>query len=206
LIAPASNAWTTSIAVGVAPSQGAIARAASRVYVTNTGSSTVSAIDTSIQDVVATIAVGDRPSGIAVSPAGDRVYVLDAAGSVSVIDTGTDAIVASVVVGGTDGTIAVTPDGARVYVASGKVSVIDTSTNAVIASFFPEQVAVPDVFNFAVGVAIAPDGTRAFVTVNTYLYNGPKFAATGGIAVVDTATNAVAPTTNPLSRTGANRL
>ena len=64
VIDPATNAVTTTIAVGVAPSQVAIARAASRVYVTNTGSSTVSAIDTSIQDVVATIPVGDRPSGI----------------------------------------------------------------------------------------------------------------------------------------------
>jgi len=203
VIDPVTHAVTTTIAVGVAPSQVAIAPATSRVYVTNTGSNSVSAIDTSIQDVVATIPVGTGPSGIAVSPAGDRIYVLEAAGVVEVIDTRTTAILASVAVGGTDGVVAVTPDGRRVYVASGKVSVIDAATNALLASFFPEQVAVPDVFNFAVGVAIAPDGTRAFVTVNTYLYNGPKFAATGGVAVIDTATNTITQTVNLFSLPGS---
>ena len=203
VIDPATNVVTNTIAVGVAPSQIAIVPAASRVYVTNNGDNTVSAIDTSIQDVVATIPVGDHPTGIAARPGGDRIYVLNAAGVVDVINTATNAIVASLPVGGTDGVLAITPDGARVYVASGKVSVIDTAANTVIASFAPEQAAVADVFNFAVGVAIAPDGAHAYVTVNTYLYNGPKFAATGGIAVVETATNAITRTTNLFSLPGS---
>ena len=203
VIDPATNAVTNTITVGVAPSQVAVAPATSRVYVTNTGSNSVAAIDTSIQDVVATIPVGDRPSGIAVSPAGNRVYVLDSAGLVEVIDTATNTVVASVAVGGTDGKIAVSPNGARVYVASGKLSVIDAATNSLVASFYPEQAAVADVFNFAVGVAVSPDGARALVTVDTYLYNGPKFAATGGIAVVDTATNTVAQTINLFSLPGS---
>src|SRR5439155_16602116 len=138
--------------VGTAPAQVAIPRDGSRIYVTNTGSNSVSVIDRSALSVTTTISLGARPSTIAVSPGGDWLYVLDATGVVEVIDTRSNAIVASVTVGGADGTIAVTPDGARLYVASGKVSVIDTSTNSVIASFVPEKVAVPDVFNLAVGV------------------------------------------------------
>src|SRR4029077_9057283 len=150
------------------------------VSVITTGANSVSVIDRAALSVTTTIALTARPVSLAVSPGGDVLYVLDAAGVVEVIDTRSTAIVASVAVGGTDGALAVTPDGARVYVASGTGSGIDAATKAVIASFAPETVAVADVFNLAVGVAIAPDGRRAFVTVNTYLYNGPKFAATGG--------------------------
>jgi len=206
VIDPATGALTTTIDVGTSPSRVAVAPAASRVYVTNTGSNTVSAIDTSIQDVVATIPVGDKPSGIAANPSGTRVYVLNAAGVVQVIDTSSNAIVAEVPVGGTDGSIAVTADGSRVYVASGRVSVIDAATNSVIASFAPETAAVPDIFNFAVDVAISPDGARAYVAVNTYNYSHPvlnAFSATGSIAVVNTATNTVVQTVNLFSLPGA---
>jgi len=206
VIDPATNAVTTTIDVGVSPSHLAVAPAASRVYVTNTGSNTVSAIDTSIQDVVATIPVGDQPSGIAANASGSRVYVLNHAGVVEVIDTSSNTIVATVTVGGTDGNIAVTPDGSKVYVASGKVSVIDAATNTLIASFAPETAAVPDIFNFAVDVAIAPGGARALVAVNTYNYAHPvlnAFSATGGVAIVDTATNTVLQTLNLFSLPGA---
>jgi YVTN family beta-propeller protein len=190
----ATNAVRGTIAVGTAPAEVVVTRDAARAYVTNTGSNSVSVIDTVTQTVVATFPVGDRPSGIAVAPGGDRVYVLGASGVVEVIDAGSHAVVASVAVGGTDGTVAIAPDGSRLYVASGNVSVIDTATNTLIGSFAPEAVALPDVDNFAVAVAISPDGSRAYVSVVTYYYDFQGFRAGGGIAVIDTATNAVTQT------------
>ena len=201
-----TNTVAATISVGTAPAQVAIARDGTRVYVTNTGSNSVSVIDRASLSVVATISLTARPAAIAVSPGGVWVYVLDAAGNVEVIDTRSNAIVATVAVGGTDGGLAVTPDGGRVYVASGKVSVIDAATNTVIASFDPEKASAAGIYNFAVGVAIAPDGSRAFVTVNTYNYNHPvlsAFSASGSVAVIDTATNTVTQTIDLFSLPGA---
>src|SRR5205823_209165 len=70
------------------------------------------------------------------------------------------------------------PDGKHVYVANfadADVSVIDTATNTVIGS--PISVG-----NFPKRIAIAPDGQRAYVTV--------EFGA-GTVSVIDTATNTV---------------
>lgn len=85
--------------------------------------------------------------------------------------------------------VAVTPDGSRVYVvnaapcdpplcdfsAPSNVSVIDAATNTVVATV--------TVGRSAIGVAITPNGTRAYVT------NGD-----GSVSVINTATNLVADT------------
>ena len=197
VIDTATNAVTATIAVGTAPAHVAITQDGTRAYVTNTGSDSVSVIDTAAQTVVATVPVGDQPSSIAVSPDGHRFYVLCAGGVVEVIDTTSNASVASVAVGGTGGALAIAPDGGRVYVASGNISVIETATNTVVASVAPEVTAAPNVSNSALAVAVSPDGTRAFVSVITYYFDF-EFHAGGGIAVLDTATNAVTRTI-PLS-------
>jgi YVTN family beta-propeller protein len=69
-------------------------------YITNSGSGTVSVIDTAINAVTATVNVGDFPYGVAVNPAGTKVYVANiASNTVSVIDTATNTVTASVNVG-----------------------------------------------------------------------------------------------------------
>jgi YVTN family beta-propeller protein len=52
---------------------------AENAYITNSGSNTVSVIDTTINAVTATIPlrVGGYPYGVAVSPDGSKVYVAD---------------------------------------------------------------------------------------------------------------------------------
>ena len=190
VIDTAANTVVGTIPVGSAPAHVALSKDGARAYVTNTGSNTVSVIDTATRAVIGTIDVGDQPSSIAVTPAGDLVYVLGAAGVVEAIDTTSNLIIASVPVGGT-GRIAITPDGTRAYVAAGNVTVIDTKTNEVLASFAPEVAAAADIFNFSVAIAIAPDGAHAYAAVHTWLYNWQGFSATGGIAVIDTATNTV---------------
>ncbi|HJT91311.1 MAG TPA: beta-propeller fold lactonase family protein, partial [Mycobacterium sp.] len=75
-----------TIDVGQGPTGLAVSPDGAHVYVSNRQDSTVSVIDTDIDNVTATIPVGDDPLEVAVSPDGDHVYVtslLD--GAVSVI-------------------------------------------------------------------------------------------------------------------------
>jgi YVTN family beta-propeller protein len=190
VIDTATHAVIDTISVGSAPAHVAMSTDGTRAYVTNTGSNSVSVIDTGTRSVVGTIPVGDQPSSIAVTLAGDLVYVLGAAGVVQAIDTTTNMVRASIPVGG-PGKLAITPDGTRVYVAAGTVTVIDTATNEVLASFAPEAAASPDVFNFAVAVAVSPDGAHAYAAVDTFFYDWQGFRAGGAIAVIDTTTNTV---------------
>ena len=187
----ATNAVTATIAVGIAPREVAITRDATRAFVANTGSNSISVIDTASQSVTATVALPDSPNSLAVGPAGDRLYALGSSGVLHVVDTASNSVLASLPVGAGLGEIAVTPDGSRLFIASTNITVIDTATDAIVASCAPEQTAVPGVSNVAVGVAISPDGARAFVGVVSYSYDITGFRVDGSLAVVDTATTTV---------------
>jgi YVTN family beta-propeller protein len=112
-----------------------------RVYASNYGGDTVSAINAATGLVVATINVGDAPIGVAFTPDGYRVYVANEFGSsVSVIDTdpantGTyNTVIATIGVGSNPNAVAFTPDGFRAYVSdggAGTVSVIDTDPTSI---------------------------------------------------------------------------
>ncbi|WP_458683656.1 YncE family protein [Prescottella equi] len=176
-------------------------------------SSSVSVIDTATNTVTATIPIDGAPSTLALTADGTRAYVTHlvsqgphgAQGSagVSVIDTATNSVIATVPIGKRPTSIAIAPDGARVYVTNqgdgfwlnpetnspvcvnadgcnGMVSVIDTATNTVTAT-------VPTDGRF-IGVAITPDGTRA------YLSHMDLFAGSPVVRVLDTATNALTTT------------
>src|SRR5260370_11215354 len=107
-------------------------------YVTNSGSSSVSVVDTATNRVKATIGVGARPIGVAFTPNGSRAYVANSeSNSVSVINTATNAVIATIAVGSFPQGLAITPNGSRAYVAnlnSNSVSVIDTASNTVTAT------------------------------------------------------------------------
>jgi YVTN family beta-propeller protein len=163
---------------------------AQNAYIPNTGSNTVSVIDTATNTVTATIPVGSAPgSGVAVSPDSSKVYVTNAASNtVSVIDTATNTVTATIPVGVSPFGVAVTPDGSKVYVANediahpsgivgpGTVSVIDTATNTVTAT-------IP-VGSAPGGVAVTPDGTKVYVAN----------AFSNTVSVIATATNTVTTT------------
>lgn len=180
---------------------GSVAEAASTLaYVTNTGSNTISVIDTSTQTVVDTIVVGVAPAGIVATPDGASLYVANSgSGTVSVIETAAKSVVATIPVGVAPGAIAISPDGSRVYVAntgSDSVSVVDTASNTTVATVSMG----PDTFVaiYPVGpggmpfshLAVAADGSRVYVT-NTYPYNQPLSSS---LKVIDTATNTVSGT------------
>jgi YVTN family beta-propeller protein len=162
-----------------------------KVYVTNSGSNTVSVIDASNNKVTATInlgspAHGGQPEGVAVTPDGTKVYVVNFGGyydydTVSVIDTTNNTVIATVNVGAWPEGIAINPKGTMVYVTnsySNTVSVIDAATNTVTAT-------VP-VGNYPFGVSVTPDGMKVYVgNVNS-----------NNVSVIDTATNRVTATVN----------
>jgi YVTN family beta-propeller protein len=111
--------------------------------------------------------------------------------TVSVIDTATNTVVATVPVGSNPQSVAVTPDGTYAYVVNsasntspfcpfgsnpGSVSVVSTLTNTVVAT-------IP-LGDAPAGVAIAPNGTSAYVT--NY--------ADSTISAIDTFSNTVTAT------------
>ena len=178
------------ISVGLGPTEIAISQDGNYAYVANTGSNTVSVIATGVGTgtnpaLVDTFTVGDHPSSLVVTPSRDRLYVLTSNG-VEMVDTAT-GLSTVLNVGGASGQLAITADGAYVFVASGTVSVIQTDGNRVLASFAPEQTATPGVSNVAVGVAISPRDTLAYVGVVSYFYDALGFRVSGGLAVVDTS-------------------
>jgi len=111
-------------------------------YVSNSGDGTVSVIDTSNNNVVATIPVRDEPAGLAINPNGTRVYVANTSSNrVSVIDTSTHQVLVDIVSPQNPTNVVVSSDGTRVYVAntgnrvfSRNFSVIDAASNTVIAT------------------------------------------------------------------------
>jgi YVTN family beta-propeller protein len=146
-------------------------------YVTNSGSKSVSVIDTATNNVAATIPVGTEPYGIAVSPDGMLIYVANSADTtVDIINSQTYNIIATVgypYLTANPWGIAVTPNGKKVYVTNWRgsdVSVINTTTNAVKSVFVGAR---PE------GVAISPDGTKAYVA-NSF---------DGTVSVIDTSTD-----------------
>jgi YVTN family beta-propeller protein len=144
-------------------------------YITNSGDTTVSVIDTaqSIPQVVASPNVGGNPFGVALSPDGKSVYITvdqgKQAGYVAVLNTKTNqAAHAPINVGMNPRGIAVTPDGKQVCVAnygSNNVTIINTKdfSTTTVQNINHLQV----FFSRPYGVAIrkiAFMGTRIYVT------------------------------------------
>lgn len=136
-----------------------VAHAQFRAYVANSGSHTVTAIDTASRAVLETIPVGDNPSGIAITPDGGLAYVANSgSGTVSVIDTTVNEVVATIEVGVSPQDIVITPDGALLYVTHPDLhalSVIETAGNTVAAT-------IP-IAGSPRAIAMAPDGALAYV-------------------------------------------
>jgi YVTN family beta-propeller protein len=143
------------VTVGTQPT--GVAVAATRAYVANQGSNSVSVIDLTQSPpvVVATIPVGVQPDSAALSANGARVYVANfGGGTVSVIDTATNAVTKTVSVG-------VRPTG--IVEVGGLVYVANLLSSSV--SRFDPTLAVPVVSSFTVpatGVSLsAPSGLAA---------------------------------------------
>jgi len=170
-----------NLPVGTSPAGVAISPDGSKVYVANTGSSSISVIDIATNTVTTTIAGGSKPYSLVVTPDGSRIYASDLGNnSVTVINTATGQIIGNPIkVGNQPENICVTPDGNTVYVINsvdGTVSVISTLVNAVIAT-------ITNV-NSPGNMCISRDGKQLYVT------NG----ALNTVSVISTATNTITAT------------
>jgi YVTN family beta-propeller protein len=160
----ASTLLDPKVTVGTQPT--GVAVSATRAYVANQGSNTVSVIDLTQNPpvVVATVPVGSQPDSARLSANGTRVYAANfGGGSVSVIDTATNAVTKTVTVGSRP--TGILEVGGLVYVAN---------LNSQSVSVFDPALAAPPATSFAVpatgaslsapsGLAASANGQRLYV-------------------------------------------
>ena len=134
------------------------------VWVTESGTNTVSVFNPSTKAVTQTIVVGIYPHGIAITPDGSTAYVANTgpntgpggSQTVSVIDAGTYAVTTTIEVGEAPQVVAVSPDASLVAVTCADgVYVIATSGGQVTKSRVD--------FHNPHGVAFSPDGSQIWV-------------------------------------------
>jgi phospholipase C len=137
----------------------------SEVWVTESGTNTVSVISTSTNKITGTVVVGIYPHGIAITPDGKTAYVANTgpntgpggSQTVSLVDVASQAETSTIDVGEAPQVVTISPDGTLAFVTCADgVYVITTSSGSV--SKVRESLHQPH------GVAVTPDGTHAYVT------------------------------------------
>ncbi|HET9808696.1 MAG TPA: beta-propeller fold lactonase family protein, partial [Candidatus Limnocylindria bacterium] len=162
-----------------------------RIYVSNAGSGTVSAIDPATNTVIATITTDASPYGVAVTPNGERLWVANyLAQNLYIIDTATNAVEDGAAIVGNPHSIAFNETGTRAYVtvssstnpdSANTVWVFDTTVSP------PFPMATIPVGTGPTGITARPDGQRLYVAN----YDGNAGTT---VSVIDTATNLVTAT------------
>ena len=116
-------------------------------------SATVSVIDTTSKQVIATIPVGLFPFGVAVSSDGRKAYIGNQqSNTVSVIDTRTQEVIKTLVTGDGSFFSAINPAGTKFYVSNSNdttVSVVDIASLTVLD-------VIPDVGSYPFDMAFGP--------------------------------------------------
>jgi YVTN family beta-propeller protein len=185
------------IPVGSEPTDVILNRSGTRAYVVNSGSNTISVIDTSSSTVTATISLGNyQPFGIAINQDGSMAYVAaslsNGAGAVMAINTSTNTVTETIPAGSSDAGIALNSTGTVAYVGDegdSALAAVDLSTDAV--TIIPIAGA-----GSPSSVEASPDGTKV------YVLNEDRAGAT--ISVIDTGTNKVTATIPGLGDMGFN--
>ena len=147
-----------TVPLGISPTYGYLDTVLNRLYVTNTGSNTVTVFD--VSNVVlaanppittlATVNVGSAPVSVAALPNGLSVYVANSVSNdVSVVNSNNLTVVATVPVGQVPKFIATEPSSSKVYTAnagSGTISIINTLNNTVVLNMpAPQQDSTCDI-------------------------------------------------------------
>jgi YVTN family beta-propeller protein len=113
----------------------AVAPDASRAYVANMGSGTVSVMDLRSRTKLRDLPGGSQPEGIALTPDGRQLWVADRQGdTVHVFDTARLARLGTIAVGKTPIRVAISPDGRSAITSNyggGDLTVIDVATRKV---------------------------------------------------------------------------
>lgn len=199
------------IVLGRGPAAAAVDPALNKVYVVNSGSNSLTAVD-EFPNTATTIAVGKSPSAVAVNPATGRVYVANTAdGTITVIDGTSNSVVSTVPVGRSPVALAVNTATNKVYVANrddNTVSVVDGAAGST---------ATLSVGSSPVAIAVNPADSYAYVA-NQNSNNVTVIGTDGSTATLAAGKSptaiAVAPTTDVVyvvnsgdgTVTAANRL
>jgi YVTN family beta-propeller protein len=147
--------WVRGVGTGISESA---SPSMTRIYVTNSASDTVDAIDPVTNKVVQVIHGIELPHGIAFSPDGTRIYISSEAESVlDVVDRKSGEILKKVSLSNRPNNLAITKDGSQVLVGirtqPGVLDVIDTTSLQKVKSI-PVDGAVHNVY-------VTPDGKYA---------------------------------------------
>jgi len=153
----------TTIAVGQTPIFVAVSPNGRHAYIANRDAQVLTAVDTAINQVAATVPIkAGPPQFLAFAPDGRTLYVSifndqQTIHMINVVDTASNTVVAMIPQPAQPYLPAVTPDGKRLFVPNhdvAAVSVIDTATNKVIT-----QIKVAPNPHW---VAFSRDGSRAY--------------------------------------------
>jgi YVTN family beta-propeller protein len=173
---------STVVSTGNSPMGVAVNPATSKVYVANSGGSTVTVYNAATGATNA-IAVGISPQGVAVNPLTNRIYVTTKAG-VTVIDGSTDSVITTVATGTNPTAVAVNVVTNQVYVAN-----TGDATATAINGANNQPTTIAAVGTGPDAIAINPATGRVYIT------------SSAGLAVIDGGSNAVIATasagTNP---------
>jgi YVTN family beta-propeller protein len=220
-----SNSVTTTVTVGTNPDALAIDPVTNQVYVANYGSNNVTVIDGSTNTVTSTVAAGTYPILVAVNPVTNRIFVANSGntpGTVTVIDGATNSTATASDSSALNPHLAaVNPVTNKIYVvnnASSNVTVIDGATNSttsVTAGTQPWGVDVNPATNKiyatnsgSANVTVIDGTTNSTTTVSVGLYphgvvvnpvTGKIYvsSSSGGVTVIDGATDATIAVTDP---------
>ncbi|HVI08183.1 MAG TPA: choice-of-anchor D domain-containing protein, partial [Candidatus Binatia bacterium] len=168
-----AQAVTATIGTGSSPLGLAINAATHKVYVANSGGSTVTVYN-GVTGATNSVTVGGSPQGVAVNPMTNRIYVSSSAG-VTVIDGSTDSVITTVTAGSNPAAIAVNAVTNQVYVANS-----GDATATAINGANNQPVTIAGVGAGPNAIAINPVTSRVYITTST------------GLAVVDGSNTVIA--------------
>jgi YVTN family beta-propeller protein len=164
-----------------------------RLYATDAGDSNITVIDTKTNKPLSQIALNSAPFNLVLTPDGKRAFVWteSTTDSFEEINLHTGDVLAQIPpeVGTLTNGLAITPNGKLLYdvdYSAQTVWIYNTHTQSQIGSIAP--------FSYPIGIALSPDGERAYVTNN----NCAAFPCTslGYVTVLSTRTHAVLGTVN----------
>jgi YVTN family beta-propeller protein len=180
------------VPVGTQPVSVAATPDGTSLYVADSGSGTVSVVDTRTHQTVRTIQAGKFPVGVTVAPDGRSVYVAnELSANVTVIDARSGAVVGTVSAPSPFG-VATGTTGSRAYVTDlgpGTLTVIDTGTRRVSHRVTLGPVGT-DPFTVAVtqhGIYVTDQGANMLSVVDARTLHVVATVATGtspyGVAI-----------------------